>query len=150
MSVKLFFHRWFTVPNAKETLSFQHTLSFGNCWKSAEAKSIEYSGWLKEEMLFPPKNCNTQIKECAGTAHWWRINTQSPHNYPCLCLTESISVFNISTSNVKISLSLFHWKLHFDIWTKLMTHSDLTSYCSTNTERSSSRFSIWALSSCMT
>jgi hypothetical protein len=103
-----FFHRWFTVPNAQETLSFQPTLSFGNCWKPAEAKSIEYSGWSIEEMLFPAKNCNTQIKEYAGTAQWWRINTQSLHNYPCLCLTinKHFQHFHVECQNFTLSVPL--------------------------------------------
>jgi hypothetical protein len=52
--------------------------------------------------------------------------------------------------NTKTHNSLFHHTLQFHVWTKLTTHSDVTSYCSMNTERSLPRLSIRALSCCVT
>jgi hypothetical protein len=40
--------------------------------------------------------------------------------------------------------------LHFRVLIKFTTRSDITSYCSTNTELSLSKLSMWALSCCVT
>jgi hypothetical protein len=45
---------------------------------------------------------DARSEQCAGALSWSRIDERSVHNCPRLPLTESISLFNISTYNVSL------------------------------------------------